>query len=545
MTERRYLLLVVGVFALALALRLLPLAWSPYPATLDGIGYAAQARDALAVGHLPLRTMRADNLVFATFLATAGVIFDITPLKVAQPVVAFVGAASVVAPMAIVRRFGRDLDFSTSKVRLATVLVGLGLAVDGLYLRRTGVPDEEALAFLVLPLLVLALHRGLRTDRRVWLAIAGVFLVALPLTHTFSTLVAGTTLLAWVAAARRPLSLTRLVAGITLVAGFWGYFAGYYTITARLGFVVPYVGRVTAHPGLFVAWLVAMVIGIWWFQGTSRHGKVAIVLAPVLVGIGVVLVNTVQPVFPGTVTSPGVLPYLLVVFLVPAVLAAAAAPRLASNREGSIVLLALLAAPVILVGFSLTADLTPEFFGTVMRTQTFAHLPFLGLAAIGVAGVTDTRDRMFSGWRHPGFATVLLAALILTAPIAYVDLDTLAFPSTTTESEFQAATFAAERVEGAWTSDHVLTRIDAHYFDGRSSIGPTAAWLGGGPTPNCALLSATSWSTAGAHLFPAGPRTVTPDEFQQLLDGRQLIYSSGEGYDSFAVSLSLDPKPDC
>lgn len=194
---------------------------------------------------------------------------------------------------------------------------------------------------------------------------------------------------------------------------------------------------------------------------------------------------------------------------------------------------------------ALTADLTPEFFGTAMRTQTFAHLSVVGLAAIGVAGIAYSDDRWFSGWPRPGLATLLLAALIVTAPIAYVDLDTLAFPSTTTETEFQAATFAAEHVEGAWTSDHVLTRIDTHYYDGRSSIGPAAAWLGGGPAPDCALLSAASWSTTGAHLFPAGPRTVTPDEYQQLLNERQLVYSSGGGYDSFAVSLPLDSTPGC
>lgn len=391
MTDRRYTVAVLSVFGLALGLRLLPLAWSPYPATMDGIAYAADARDALATGQLPFHAMRADNLVFTSFLASTGEVLGLSPLRVAQPAVAFVGAASVIAAMAIVRRFGRDLALSEARVRLATVLVGFGLAVDGLYLRRTGVPDEEALAFLFLPLLVLALHRGLRAERNAWLGIAGLFLLAFPLTHTFSTLVAGTTLVAWVAAGRRHLSRRKLVGAITVVAVFWGYFAVYYELTARLGMVVPYVGRVTDHPGLFLAWLVLMVIGITWYWVAGRRLRTAILATPVLFGLGVVFVNAVTPIFPGTVASPGLLPILLTLYLVPALIAAGGAARLATDREGAVVLLALIAAPITIVGFSLTADLTPEFFGTVMRTQTFAHLPFVALAAIAVAGLGTDR----------------------------------------------------------------------------------------------------------------------------------------------------------
>lgn len=545
MTDRRYLLPVVAVFALALALRLLPLAWSPYPATLDGIGYAALARDALATGQLPLHAMRADNLVFTGLLATAGAVLGLAPLRVAQPAIAFVGAASVVAAMAIVRRFGRDLALQPTAARTATVLVGLGLAVDGLYLRRTGVPDEEALAFLFLPLLVLALHRGLTTDHRAWLAIAGLLLLAFPLTHTFSTLIAGTTLVAWLAVARTQLSTGRALRAFAVVGAFWAYFAGYYELTAQLGMVVPYVGRVTAHPGLFVAWLAAMAIGLSWFRVASRRGQTAILLTPVLVGFAIVLVNAVQPVFPGTVASPGVLPALLGLYLVPAAIAAWAAPRLAADGEGPVVVLALLAAPIALVGFALTAALTPEFFGTVMRTQTFAHLPFVGLAAVAVAGRITSPNGRFGGWQAPGVAAFLLAALVLTAPVAYVDLDTLAFPSTTTESEFQAASFATEHVVGPWTSDHVLTRIAIHYYDTPGTFGATASWLAGGTPPDCGLLSATSWTTTGAHLFPAGPRTVAPGDYHRTLATRHLVYRSGGGYDEFALSLPADPTTGC
>jgi hypothetical protein len=546
MIERHTGIAVVVIFALALGLRLLPLAWSPYPATLDGIAYAAQARDALAAGQLSVGEMRADNLVFATFLAAAGSVSGIAPLRIAQPAVAVIGAASVVAGMAIVRRFAADLGFDRSSVRLAVVAVGLGLAVDGLYLRRTGVPDEEALAFLLIPILVLAFHRGTDSGRNAWLGIVVLILGVFPLTHTFSTWVAGTTLVAWLVAARRRMSGRKLAAATAGIGGFWVYFPGYYSLAGRLGFVVPYVDRVTAHPGLFVAWLVAMAVGIWWFRTVARRRQLAVVLTPVLIWVAVVLVNAARPVFPGTVASPRALAFLLAVYIVPAAIAAVAAPQLDSDREGPVIVMALLAAPLALVGFGLTASLTPEYFATVMRTQTFAHLPLVGLAAIGAATVeSPTRPSMLGRWRRPVLVGLVLSTLVVTAPVAYVDLDTLTFPSTTTESEFQAASFAAESVPESWTSDVVMTRIGQQYYARTVGIQPTAVWLSGGSVPTCAMLVASSWTTSGAHLWPADPKAVSDSRYAETLARRNTVYSSGDGYDSFALSVPPSPASGC
>ncbi len=56
----------------------------------------------------------------------------------------------------------------------------MGLAVEGIYLRRTGQTDEEALAFLLLPLFAIAVHRLLTTDRyrRRWGAVVVVLFAA-------------------------------------------------------------------------------------------------------------------------------------------------------------------------------------------------------------------------------------------------------------------------------------------------------------------------------------------------------------------------------
>lgn len=49
----RYTLAVLCVFAIGVAVRLLPLYWTPYPFNPDGFVFAAVAPDSLALGYVP------------------------------------------------------------------------------------------------------------------------------------------------------------------------------------------------------------------------------------------------------------------------------------------------------------------------------------------------------------------------------------------------------------------------------------------------------------------------------------------------------------
>lgn len=546
--RRRFALAVVAVLAVALAARTITLYWSPYPATLDGIAYADQARDTLAAGAFPLAEFRADNIGWAGTLAVAAAVFDVRPITLAQPLVAVIGTASCLVGIALVRRLGAATGLSGRATTVAAVLSGFGLAVEGLYLRRTGVPDEEALALLLLPLLVVALDGTLtarrRTRRIAWLGAALPIMIVFPLTHTFSTLMAALSVtgLFVLRIADAP-TRYRIGLGGLLVGGFWLYFAAYYEFARRTVLNVPYVGRVTGHPGLFLAWIVVLVVGLVWFRTASPRGRRAAFAGPVAVGFATVLVNTVVPVFPGTVPSPPGLVALLFALLVPVAFATASVPRLAGIDRAAVVLAALLAAPVVHAYFSLSASLTPEFFATVMRTQTFAHLSTLALAALTAGRLVDRGGRPSLGsvrFASPGVRglaiVVLVAALLVTTPIAFVDLDTFTYPSTTTESEFAVATFAATEVPGAWSSDHVITRIAVHYYGRSGAIRPTAAWLRGGPPPDCPVVSLASWTETGAHFFPAAPATIEPDRYRAWIALEHQVYASG-GYDPPVVTV--------
>jgi hypothetical protein len=89
-------LLGLAVFATAVAARAAPMLWSPLPATLDGFNYAGLARATLATGSLPwgAGVLAADEVGFTAVLATASAVTGVEPLYLAQPLIAFVGAAA-------------------------------------------------------------------------------------------------------------------------------------------------------------------------------------------------------------------------------------------------------------------------------------------------------------------------------------------------------------------------------------------------------------------------------------------------------------------
>lgn len=539
---------ILACLVLAAGTRLFPLWWSPLPATLDGIAYAANARDTLANGGIALAGFRADALVSTAWLSMGSAVTDLAPLQLAQPLYASIGAASVLLGAVFARRLGRSLGWDAGRIGRASVLAAFALAVDGVFVRRTGVPDDDALTLLVIPLVALAAHAYVRTERRAWLAVLAALLVALPFTHTFSTLVAAVVLLGLLAGhlVGRPLTRGRVVL-VGGVVGFCAYFGGYYTWARSTALVVPYLDRIEGAPGLFIAWLVVLVVGVPWLRGTTSAVRRAAAGLPLAVVFVAIAVNARIAVFPGTSMTPPVVLAAVAPFAVPAVLAAAAAHRFGRDGAAEPPLLALFAGPVVLIGYSFTAGLTPEYFATALRAQTHLHLP----ALVAAAAVASRRspDSLAAGnvplgglsrLARPALAAVLVVALVATLPAAYVDLDTGKVPSTTTRSEFAGGTFAADHVRGRWTSSHTQTLVAANYHaDVNASVSPTAVWLRGGPSPACPVVSLRSWTTTGAHLFPGAPAATSPERYERWLRDRAVVYEAN-GYDPLVVSMPAE-----
>jgi hypothetical protein len=448
-------------------------------------------------------------------------------------------------------RVATERGWTDRRVLLATALAGFGLALDGIFLRRTGVPDEEALGLLLVPILALAAHRWLASGRRSWGVSTALVLLVLPPLHNLSSLVGVLSVSGLVAIhIVRAQDRGSLLRAGALGIGGWVLFLGYFESMARLGLRITYSGLLRPYPGLFLAWVLLLLVGVVWVRRTAPGLQRLTALAPIGLFFLVVGVNIFTPIFPGTIPSPPLVVALILGLAVPVGFAAVGLP--AVRRETGLVVLVTLLAPVVFIYYLLSASLTPDFFGAVIRAQSFAHVPAFVLAGIGIAWLSSP-DRTAYSLKRPlvvGAVVLFAAAVLLTLPLGYLNLDTGSYPSTTFESEFEATGFATEHVEREFTTEHSLSRPAILYHaplgpyrvtgEGtRITVGPTRSWVRGGPPPDCPLLSQRSWTTTGAHLYPAAPGVVGESRYEGTLSERNVVYTAG-GYDQLVLSLPTE-----
>lgn len=548
MSRRARLALALGaVFAVAVALRAGPLHLSPLPFNPDGIVYAGHVRLARATGHLPLFRMPVDDLHFTALLTTMSAVTGQPALTIAQPAIAVVGAVPVLVAAAAARRITRRRGAGGAVT--ASVLAGGLLAVSGLYLHRSMPVDEQTAGLLFVPLGVIAVARARHSGRTAWYVVAAVLAVALPPTHNLDSVVFGVALLAWVAieVARTP-SWSRWL-DAALAGGFWTVFAGYYTLTERLTeAVIIQSSRVTEALDLFVAWLLLLVIATPVVLRARPRTQRIVSVGGFGVLFGLLTVNAVVPVFPGMPdTSRWVLVSLLPLAVPSLVAAWGLSTVAADDREGR-GLLALAAAVVLLLGFSLSAALTPPYLNTIYRAQTFLHLPWAVLVAVGVA--VDLRARFPT--RGPALRTALplvaaglLCCAAVSVPLAFAGLESMPYKGITQEAELDATGHALEYAPTPWATDNHLSRIDGYYTDETAyRVAPVVTWLQGGPPPTCSVLSQRSWTTVGAQLYPKPPLAVSTRSYDAFLAQRQVVYASG-ATDPIALSLPVQPRETC
>ena len=554
---RALVAVVLATLAVGIAARAWPLYWSPYPATLDGFRYAWLARTMTGTGALPVGAIQADELVFTAVHGVLAAVTGLPAVRVAQPMVAVTGGASCVTAVALVARLGRERGWSRRRLRLAATAAGLGIALEGLYVRRSGVPDEEAFGLLVVPLLALVAWRALRTRRRAWWVPTVALTLTMPPLHNMSGLAA--------AGVVRARGRRDLLAAVALAAGYWAVYFGYALVAPSVGLSLTYSGLLRSSIGLFVAWVVVVGIVAAWTRSASTRGLRTAWLLPVGGWFVLVAVNAVVRVFPGTVGTPTNVALLLGAYAVPVALVAVALP--AVRRGTGVVVLSAVLAPVALTYYAVTATLTPQFFGLATRVQSFAHLPAFVLVGAGVgallgrlaaeaprreAGARPAPDggvetaSEIAGRREllgtaARVAVVLLfvGSVLATVPVGYVDLDTGAPPSTTTPGEFRAVGFAERYGNGSYATDHALSRVALHHYReprAAEQVAPLRAWLQGGPTPACPVLAAEDWTGPGAHLFPAAPETLSEARYDRFLTTRNVVYRSG-GADPHAFAV--------
>lgn len=535
----QYTLAFLCVFAVGVAIRLLPLYWTPYPFNPDGFMFAAGARDAIAAGSVPAPdTMGSQQYGFVLLLVTLSQITSLEPLWIAQPTIAVIGTLPALLATLLVREFGSEFDWPARRTFIASSLAGLVLATEGLYLRRSVAVSYEVLGLLLIPTVALCIHRFFESTHRSWLGAAGVLLFALPLTHHLSTVVTAVTLTVLVSIwiDHQP---TRLVisTGVAIVLGFWLYLSAYYTL-----FPTAYYGLIRINAALFIAWIIIIVSLAHCLQVATPNTSRQIIGCIIILGFGIFILNTIQPIFPGTSPTPPLLLALVAPLMVLTIFAIWGLPIIVRSTHGLLVL-ALFIAPISFIGISLTAGLSPQYSNLVQRSQTFVHFGTIIIAVIGLFSLYDrTSDysQTISTVIRVGLPITFILVAVITTPIAFVGLEALSYQGTTTEAEFSTATFASTAITEPWTSDDHITRIQSNYYQSQHNrgAGPVYNWLQGSTPPTCPTVVQKSWTTVGAQLFPSPPKKLSEDTYVSWRSNNNVIYVSGSGKGQIAIVTS-------
>jgi len=544
--DRRTLKLTAVVLLWAAAARGAVLYWSPYPATLDGFFYVRAIEVVSVSGHVPT-PIDWDRVGMTAFLASVHSVLSVEALRLLQPLSAVIGLGHVLAGIVLVRRIAAgDHGVSANRTRVGVALTGGVLAVEGLFVRRTGVPDEELVGLLLVVLVAYAFHRWLLTRRWQWGFLAGVFVLVLPPMHSLSatiTLLAlGIVGIIHAASGWRAEDGLRALGGLAFAVACAG---GYYLLAVEVpALTLSYADRLLAQPRLLSAWTGLLAAGIVWFVRTSARIQRVVVGGTLLAWVGLLAVNLRTPVYVGTISTPPLL-LALVLPLTGLIVAATLGIDGVADRGGhGAAVLGLFVAPVTLVGYFLTAGLSPEFFDALLRVQTFAHLP----AAVIAGGFAATRLTRGSEtgirWRRFGrvaFVVVLLGAVV-TAPLGFMALDTTTIPGTTSPREFAGTGFAAENTADRWASEGTIDRIARLYYDDSASIRPVSAWSRGGSAPEMPVLATPGWTDRGIHQYPRPPARVSPERFEEWRTTNHVVYTNGRVGDTGSYVLVVPAR---
>ncbi|MFH5801175.1 sodium/phosphate symporter [Haladaptatus sp. CMAA 1911] len=541
--RRPYILVGITVFMAAVAMRMIPLYWSYLPFNLDGFQFAAPARYTLAHGHLPTSAsyFQPDKYTFSALLTICSQLTGISPIRIAQPLIAVIGSVPCLIAVWITRRIGLELGWQPGQTRIAAALTGLVLATEGIYLGRSAAVTSEGAGIVFVAVIAFVFYRMIQTGRPSWIVLTVLLVIIFPLTHSLSTMIGALVITSLLAGSLRR-SISRVgILGAMVVVGFWAYLGSYYSIM-ELGDV----SRVSSVPGLFFAWIIVLITASVGLPTTSVRSQRAVSMFILVGGVGVVVANFFVPVFPGTAELQTMALLLVIPIAVGGFVATYGLPYITTTRDGAVVL-ALVLGPLTLIGFALTADLTVEYQDIIARSQIFAHFGAIVLASLAVVGL-GIRGRVTNRIlrvTRTGLIPLLLVIALVSAPLAFAGLRATPAQPVTEPNEFETTTFAATYIPSTWVSDGHITRLASYYYPSQtnSTYTPLYQWLrGGGEPPKCTVVSQQSWTTVGAQLFPASPIQLDKNQYRSWLESKQVIYSAS-GEDPVVISRPSGVTP--
>ncbi len=525
-----HLALLGALYCLALALRLVPLMFSPLPYNIDGFPLARIAEQITATGMWQIHGTdpnRYNELmpVYSLLWSSLSQLGGLNALAYLQTVMPFLLATAVVPAYLLgVKATGRPV---------AGFAAGLFIAAFGSFLSVTSMGMKESVALVVLPTVVLLFAE--RRDPRKRL-LAFVLLLILPFLHQLSDflilgMVAALVVLTHSRAIQRGRFSWRSLL-LDLATGPGPALAAYaYYVTVDM----PDLSAVTSPDALALFLGVTILLSALLVRMVrpSRTGPGArlarpvgpILLVPVAAFIAL-LANARIDLFAGVLeTQPALLPIL------PAVAALVALAflgyqllRRTANPMTDLVL-AMGIAPVALVLFAFLRGL--DGLSQVLVYRSFDFVDY-GLAiAVGVGFVYAWR-RLRRAPAQLVLAAVLLGVLLATTPIAWNAQAVFGVDEVTTPSEYQALAVLASLHPGNVTTDQRLADVGRAWFGlATDSRLPFLLRDNGTVSGHAYAFVMDRWTTIGAQVHPQPNVVLSAGTLASFLASNRVVYATG------------------
>ena len=538
-----HLALSVALYALALALRWVPLLLSTLPFNVDGFPLAWVSQQIGATGSWQIRAGDANRyselmpvypLVWSA-VAQVGGFAPLADLQFVMPIL----TASVVLPAYL-------LGVKATRNPLVGFSAGLFAAIFGSFLFVTSAAMKEAVGMVFLPVVVLLFAERADPRKR---ALACLLLLILPFLHQLTDFLALGMIAALVvlrhgrAMARGTLSVRALLLDIATGPAWAAVAYAYFVVVA-----MPDLDVVLAPDALalFLA-TVVLLTALFVRVGRPAPRKVGaslvqpagpILLLPVL-AFAAILVNGRMDLFAGVLQTQ---PALLSLFPAVAVLVAFAflgyqLVRRTTNRGGD-ALFAMAISPVALVVFAFLRGLDP--LSQILIYRSFDFLDYALAAFVGIGFVYIWVRLRSSSAAKLALGAVLVVALVATTPMAWNSEAVFGVNNVTTPSEFQALSVLASLHPANVTTDQRLAYVAALWFGiNANATLPFLLQANQSVSGYAYAVVLDTWSTVGAQVHPA-PNVVLPFHvLAAFLAQHRIVYVEGPPGDRvYIVQLS-------
>lgn len=532
--HKELILPLAVIFLLALVIRLYPIAISPYPYNIDGLGEGMMANGIYDSGSLSVppdagysQSYIVQMPLMDGLVAASSFFVGIEPLFLIQPVIAAVGALSCVAAALVVHRI-------TGSRRIC-VLSGMFLAMLGTYVFCTTSAWKETLG-LTLMIIIAGLYLE-RKDMRFRIMLTAVLFMMTFVHHHSAVITYLMFTFAVVAegflAARKKQWRWGNYADIATAVSLWILVLGYYS-----NIDLPYYLFLRPDTDLYlfiavaVVMVLLMVVSMAGLKASLRRYHLK-VLIPALAA-GLMILNYFRPIFPGIAgTDPSLMIFVLCYIMLVVPMWLGSDRTLLPGQKATPLLYAVLFAPLSMILFGLLRALDPTSHMIVYRTFDFLDLGLAVLFGAGLVLMVKNLRRM-----APVVTALFLVMLAITTPLAFQ-----------TEKLFgvQNQTYGYE-VETYYLMDSISSLRTA---DSDQRIGTSMEWVvnfsgasdlayrieAERPFSNDKwLVVEDSWTTSGAQEFPLRPRVLNETVFDSFLERMNLLIISGP-YGSQIIAL--------